>query len=108
MEPFSAFHSYATLQIDETTKVRRNTLIHLEQASDILALKSFSLSGRVLPSSPTFRDFLYKIPPVEIINVQELIDKTALPINIVISLIMVGLKIGALMVERDPGPAEKI
>ena len=108
MEPFSAFHSYATVQINETTKVRRNTLIQLEQAENILALKSFSLSGRVLPSSPTFRDFLYKIPPVEIVSVQELIDKTALPINIVISLIMVGLKIGALMVERDPGPAEKI
>jgi hypothetical protein len=108
MEPFSAFQSYSTAQIDEKTTLRRHSDISPEQASDILNLTSFSLGKRLLPSDHNLIDFLYKIPVDQVITVQELIHKTGLPINVTMNLVMVCLKIGALSVDHGSGPTEKI
>jgi starch synthase len=100
IEPFSAFHSYATRQIDETTRLRRNKDMTPDQARAILAFKSFSLSRRVLPTSLNMQDFLSIVPEDETVETQELAIQTGLSIHDIISLVMVALKIGALIVER--------
>ena len=108
MEPFSAFQSYSTAQIDEKTKLTRRFDISPEQADDILNLKSFTLGKRLLPSDYNLIDFLYKIPIDEVITTQELIHKTGLPINVMTRLVMVCLKLGVLSVNHGSGPTEKI
>jgi len=100
MEPFSAFQSYSTAQIDEKTKLTRRFDISPEQADDILNLKSFTLGKRLLPSDYNLIDFLYKIPVDEVITTQELIHKTGLPINVMTRLVMVCLKLGVLSVNH--------
>jgi glycosyltransferase involved in cell wall biosynthesis len=108
MEPFSAFHSYSTAEIDETTPLRRRHDIGPEQARDTLNLTSFSMGKRLLPMGQDLIDFLYKIPVDEVITPKELILKTGLSINGVISLVMVCLKIGILSVDRGSKPRETI
>ena len=100
MEPFSAFQSYSTAQIDEKTKLTRRFDISPEQADDILNLKSFTLGKRLLPSDYNLIDFLSKIPVDEVITTQELIHKTGLPINVMTRLVMVCLKLGVLSVNH--------
>jgi alpha-maltose-1-phosphate synthase len=102
MEPFSAFETYATTTIGETTPIRRRPDSAPEAVREMLALKTYSLAGRLLPKTPNMIDFLYLIPVDEAVTAQQLITKTGLSISEVMNMILLGIKLGFLASDGSP------
>jgi len=101
LDPFEAFQTYATHQINPHTKFVRRPELAKADIDKILALKSLALAGRLLPNREDFHKIIDQFSPNTAISLNQLERPNVSSQNLVIAYIAIGLKIGALAVSPD-------